>query len=92
MNDKSAHTLELPKILDQLARYAAFSASHDLALALAAPALRIEAPVPGKPMVGIEVPNGTTSVVEVIPDSSRAPGGEAETTAWRSTRASSART
>jgi DNA mismatch repair protein MutS2 len=35
MNDKSAHTLELPKILDQLARFAAFSASHDLALALA---------------------------------------------------------
>jgi DNA mismatch repair protein MutS2 len=35
MNDKSAHTLELPKILDQLARYTAFSASHDLALALA---------------------------------------------------------
>jgi len=36
---------------------------NDLALALAAPALRIEAPVPGKAMVGIEVPNGTTSVV-----------------------------
>ncbi|MDA0302615.1 MAG: DNA translocase FtsK, partial [Chloroflexi bacterium] len=38
---------------------------NDLALALAAPALRIEAPVPGKPMVGIEVPNGTTSVVSL---------------------------
>ena len=36
---------------------------NDLALALAAPALRIEAPVPGKPMVGIEVPNSTTSTV-----------------------------
>jgi S-DNA-T family DNA segregation ATPase FtsK/SpoIIIE len=36
---------------------------NDLALALAAPALRIEAPVPGKAMVGIEVPNGSTSVV-----------------------------
>ena len=36
---------------------------HDLALALAAPALRIEAPVPGKPMVGIEVPNITTTIV-----------------------------
>jgi DNA mismatch repair protein MutS2 len=35
MNDKSAHTLELPRILDQLARFTAFSASHDLALALA---------------------------------------------------------
>lgn len=36
---------------------------HDLALALAAPALRIEAPVPGKQMVGIEVPNITTTTV-----------------------------
>ncbi len=36
---------------------------NDLALALAAPALRIEAPVPGKPMVGIEVPNQTTALV-----------------------------
>jgi len=34
MNERSAHTLELPKILDQLARYTAFSASRDLALAL----------------------------------------------------------
>ncbi len=34
MNDKSAHTLELPKILEQLARFTAFSASHELALAL----------------------------------------------------------
>ena len=31
--------------------------SNDLALALAAPSLRIEAPVPGRPYVGIEVPN-----------------------------------
>jgi len=36
---------------------------NDLALALAAPALRIEAPVPGKPMVGIEVPNSRTATV-----------------------------
>ena len=36
---------------------------NDLALALATPALRIEAPVPGKPMVGIEVPNVNTTVV-----------------------------
>ena len=36
---------------------------NDLALALAAPALRIEAPVPGKPMVGIEVPNTSATVV-----------------------------
>ncbi len=31
--------------------------ADDLALALAAPAVRIEAPVPGRPYVGIEVPN-----------------------------------
>lgn len=31
--------------------------ADDLALALEAPAVRIEAPVPGKPYVGIEVPN-----------------------------------
>jgi len=36
---------------------------NDLALALAAPSIRIEAPVPGKPMVGIEIPNGTTTLV-----------------------------
>ena len=35
----------------------------DLALALAAPSLRIEAPVPGRAIVGIEVPNETASVV-----------------------------
>jgi S-DNA-T family DNA segregation ATPase FtsK/SpoIIIE len=33
------------------------SLADDLALALAAPAVRIEAPVPGRPYVGIEVPN-----------------------------------
>jgi S-DNA-T family DNA segregation ATPase FtsK/SpoIIIE len=35
------------------------SLSNDLALALAAPGIRIEAPVPGKSVVGIEVPNTT---------------------------------
>ncbi|MEZ4503784.1 MAG: DNA translocase FtsK [Dehalococcoidia bacterium] len=38
---------------------------NDLALAMAAPALRIEAPVPGKPIVGIEVPNESASVVSM---------------------------
>ncbi len=33
------------------------SLSNDLALAMAAPTIRIEAPVPGKTYVGIEVPN-----------------------------------
>lgn len=39
------------------------SAADDLALALAAPAVRIEAPVPGQPYVGIEVPNPEKSMV-----------------------------
>ena len=37
----------------------------DLALALSAKRLRIEAPVPGKPYVGIEVPNPHSSVVRL---------------------------
>ncbi len=37
----------------------------DLALALSAERLRIEAPVPGKPYVGIEVPNPHSSVVRM---------------------------
>ena len=39
------------------------SLANDLALALAAPSLRIEAPVPGRSVVGIEVPNTSASVV-----------------------------
>ena len=39
----------------------------DLALALSAERLRIQAPVPGKPYVGIEVPNSRTSVVRLRP-------------------------
>jgi len=39
----------------------------DLALALAAQRLRIEAPVPGKPYVGIEVPNSRSAVVRLRP-------------------------
>ena len=39
------------------------SLANDLALALAAPSIRIEAPVPGKPIVGIEVPNTTSTLV-----------------------------
>ncbi len=37
--------------------------ADDLALALAAKDIRIEAPIPGKPYIGIEVPNKNTSVV-----------------------------
>ncbi|NEW66779.1 DNA translocase FtsK [Carnobacteriaceae bacterium zg-84] len=39
------------------------SLTDDLALALAAKDIRIEAPIPGKSFVGIEVPNQTTSMV-----------------------------
>ncbi|MEX0681849.1 MAG: DNA translocase FtsK [Dehalococcoidia bacterium] len=39
--------------------------ANDLALALAAPTIRIEAPVPGKPIIGIEVPNTTSSLVSL---------------------------
>ena len=39
--------------------------ANDLALALAAPTIRIEAPVPGKPIIGIEVPNNTSSLVSL---------------------------
>jgi len=39
------------------------SLSNDLALALAAPSVRIEAPIPGTTYVGIEVPNHESNVV-----------------------------
>ena len=45
------------------------SLASDLALALAAPSIRIEAPVPGKPVIGIEVPNtvfGSVALRSVI--------------------------
>ncbi len=47
--------------------------SNDLALALAAPSIRIEAPIPGKSMVGVEVPNsafGSVSLRSVIESTS----------------------
>jgi len=43
------------------------SLSRDLALALAVPRLRIEAPVPGRPYVGIEVPNSRSALVRLRP-------------------------
>lgn len=43
------------------------SLEKDLTLALSAERLRIEAPVPGKPYVGIEVPNSRTSLVRLRP-------------------------
>ncbi|ADJ25480.1 cell division protein FtsK/SpoIIIE [Dehalogenimonas lykanthroporepellens BL-DC-9] len=55
------------------------SLANDLALALAAPSIRIEAPIPGKSLVGIEVPNtllGSVSMRAVM-----------ETTAFQKLRA-----
>jgi S-DNA-T family DNA segregation ATPase FtsK/SpoIIIE len=37
--------------------------ANDLALALAAAPIRIEAPIPGRPYVGLEVPNTTKNIV-----------------------------
>ena len=55
--------IELSRTRVRVSRITALQ--HDLALALAAPALRIEAPVPGKSVVGLEVPNARTSVVSL---------------------------
>lgn len=41
--------------------------SRDLALALSAERLRIEAPVPGRPYIGVEVPNSRSSIVRLRP-------------------------
>ena len=49
------HLEEVSKTRVKAGRISALS--NDLALALAAPTIRIEAPVPGKTYVGIEVPN-----------------------------------
>ena len=38
---------------------------NDLSLALAAHPVRIEAPIPGRPLVGIEVPNRTRTIVRL---------------------------
>jgi hypothetical protein len=41
------------------------SRQHDLALRLGAPSLRVLAPVPGRPMVGLEVPNNSVATVKL---------------------------
>ena len=51
---KPAEGVKLSKIV---------SLSDNLALALAAHPIRIEAPIPGKSLVGVEVPNQTTAIV-----------------------------
>ncbi|MDD5038795.1 MAG: DNA translocase FtsK [Dehalococcoidales bacterium] len=57
------------------------SLANDLALALAAPTIRIEAPVPGKAIVGIEVPNTISTVVSLR--------GVIETSVFQKTQAKS---
>jgi S-DNA-T family DNA segregation ATPase FtsK/SpoIIIE len=55
-------------MIRQKVRVAQISAlSRDLALALAAERLRIEAPVPGHSYVGVEVPNSSTTLVRLRP-------------------------
>lgn len=49
------------------------SLANDLALALSASAIRIEAPVPGKAYVGIEVPNRKPELVRLRPILDRIP-------------------
>jgi S-DNA-T family DNA segregation ATPase FtsK/SpoIIIE len=54
---------EISKTRVKVERIAALA--NNLALALATPNIRIETPVPGKSLVGIEVPNTITSIVRL---------------------------
>lgn len=66
--DPAAPEVEAGDASRQKVRVAQISSlGRDLALALAAERLRIEAPVPGRPYVGIEVPNARTSIVRLRP-------------------------
>lgn len=57
------HLEEVSKTRVKVDRIVALA--NDLALALAVTHVRIEAPVPGKPLVGIEVPNISTALVSL---------------------------
>ncbi|MBT3188331.1 MAG: hypothetical protein HN736_19430 [Anaerolineae bacterium] len=61
--DKSANSEEEQLMKVRVAQIA--SLQRDLSLALSAQRLRIEAPVPGRPFVGIEVPNARVEVVRL---------------------------
>lgn len=61
--DKVGQNGESARLKIRVAQIA--SLQRDLALALAAERLRIEAPVPGRPYVGIEVPNTRTMAVRL---------------------------
>ncbi len=52
-----------PNIGVKLAQIAALQ--NDLALALATPSLRMELPIPGKALVGIEIPNKSSAIVRL---------------------------
>ena len=56
--DREGNTLQFKVRVSKI-----IALSNDLALALAAAPIRIEAPVPGRPVVGIEVPNSIKSLV-----------------------------
>ncbi len=57
------HVEEISRTRVKVERIA--SLANDLALALSASSIRVEAPVPGKSYVGIEVPNSSMSVVSL---------------------------
>jgi len=61
--DKSTNGDEEQRMKVRVAQIA--SLQRDLSLALSAQRLRIEAPVPGRPYVGIEVPNARVEVVRL---------------------------
>ena len=65
---------------------------RDLALALAAPSIRIEAPIPGKAVIGIEIPNSAiASVVDARSDRQRrVRAGKAPSSSCRSAKMSRA--
>ncbi|HUV27911.1 MAG TPA: DNA translocase FtsK [Anaerolineales bacterium] len=63
--EKPGNEEEIKRQKVRVAQIAALS--RDLALALSAPSLRIEAPVPGRPYIGIEVPNTRSTIVRLRP-------------------------
>jgi hypothetical protein len=61
----SQATVEWQKQAQKVRVSAIAALQNDLALALAAPSIRIEAPIPGRALVGIEVPNAQVSLVDL---------------------------
>ncbi len=59
----NSHVEEVSRVRVKVDRIT--SLAQDLALALAAQSIRIEAPVPGKSVIGIEVPNTVTGLVSL---------------------------